>query len=164
MLPLRLVFGLLLLLTSLQLWAEPITLPVTEPTSHAGNGISFVGLHFRQISNNAVFDKVIYDAPGKSLQVNSTQVTFSLEFAGATDFLRSGTMPPRTLASNLSTEALVSIANLPSGHPIFDLQGIVTMLAWDHLNTLAIPEPAALILLGSGLAVLAALTKQRKRK
>lgn len=164
MLPLRLVLGLLLLLTSLQLWAEPISLTVAELSAPAGNSISFVGLRFRQTNNSAVFDKVMYDALGKSFLVNRTQVTSSLEFAGATDFLRSGTMPPRTLSANLSTEALVSVKSIPSGHPIFDLQGIVTMLAWDNLNTLAIPEPAALILLGSGLAVLAALTKQRKRK
>ena len=135
MLPLRLVFGLLLLLTSMQLWAEPISLTLTEPDSSA----SLVGM--KTVANTL-------GAP-------------TLDLA-ATAFPRYGASV-RTLSTNAFPEALFDLTNPQSSRPGGSVNPRATALA-EAQASFAIPEPAALFLLGSGLAVLAALTKQRKRK
>ena len=135
MLPLRLVFGLLLL-TSLQLWAEPISLPFTEP----GSSASLVGI------------KAVENTPG----------ALTLDFVSAPEFLRGGASV-RTLSTNSFPEALFDLTNPQSSRVVLSANARVTALA-EEQGSFAIPEPAALLLLGSGLAVLAALTKQRKRK
>ncbi len=138
MLPLRLVFGLLLLLTSLQLWAEPISLLRTESASTA----SLVGIAGKAVENK----------PG----------ALTLEVVAATDFLHCGA-PVRTLSTSAFPEALFDLTNPLGSLLVLRANSRSTTLAEEQVS-FSIPEPAALLLLGSGLAVLAALTKQRKRR
>ena len=124
--------------------------------------------------------------------VGSTAGTLVLNFAQATDLLRFGitfnsfnTLDPgvtvqlfnssltvigtinvRTLATTSFTEALFNQSGLLISRAVLTFNPTVSTFALDNLsfNSVAIPEPAALILLGSGLAALAALTKKRKKK
>lgn len=122
--------------------------------------------------------------------VGNTQGVLTLDFAGATTGLSFGiafnsfnTLAPgltlqlfdaslrplsttdiRTLSTNSFTEALFSLSNTLIGRAVLTFNQNVSTFALDNLSFNTVPEPAALLLLGSGLAVLAALTKQRKRK
>ena len=110
----RLAFGLWLLLTATQLFAEPVTFTFRELTTRPINGeVSkiLMGDPFSMISST---DAGFYCNSPSVLTINPTIATFAFD--------------------NLS------------------------------LKSIAIPEPAALLLLGTGLAALAALTKKRKNK
>ncbi len=124
--------------------------------------------------------------------VGSTQGILTLNFAQATDFLRFGiafnsfnTLDPgltvqlfdgslsllgsfnlRTLSTTSFTEGLFNRSGVQIGRAVLTFNPNVSTFALDNLsfNSLAIPEPAALILLGSGLAALAMLTKKRTKK
>lgn len=198
MLASRLVFGLLLLLASTQLWAEPITLTFTELSARPANGVSVAGLTFGYTINGQGSTQAVYGAtiPGSTNNVKppalvgSTQGVLTLDFVGITTALSFGiafnsfntlnpgvtlqlidgslkplsTVAIRTLSTTSFTEALFSLSNTQVGRAVLTFNQNVSTFALDNLSFNAIPEPAALILLGSGLAVLAALTKQRKRK
>lgn len=124
--------------------------------------------------------------------VGSTQGILTLNFAQATDFLRFGiafnsfnTLDPgltvqlfdgslsllgsftlRTLSTTSFTEGLFNRSGVQIGRAVLTFNPNVSTFALDNLsfNSLAIPEPAALLLLGTGLAAIAALTKKRKKK
>ncbi len=124
--------------------------------------------------------------------VGSTQEMLTFDFAQAPDFLRFGiafnscnTLDPgltvqlfdgslsligsfnvRTLSTTSFTEALFNRSSVQIGRAVLTFNQNVSTFALDNLsfNSLAIPEPAALVLLGTGLAVVAALTKKRKKK
>ena len=124
--------------------------------------------------------------------VGSTQGVLTLNFAQATDFLRFGiafnsfnTLDPgltvqlfdgsltllgsltlRTLSTTSFTEGLFNRSGVQIGRAVLTFNPHVSTFALDNLsfNSLAIPEPAALLLLGTGLAAIAALTKKRKKK
>ena len=124
--------------------------------------------------------------------VGSTQGVLTLNFAQATDFLRFGiafnsfnTLDPgltvqlfdgslsligsftlRTLSTTSFTEGLFNRSGVQIGRAVLTFNPNVSTFALDNLsfNSLAIPEPAALLLLGTGLAAIAALTKKRKKK
>lgn len=198
MLPLRLVFGLLLLLTASQLRAEPITLTFTELSSRPVNGVSIAGLTFGYSINGQASTQATYGAsiPASTTNVSppalvgSTQGVLTLDFAGVTASLSFGiafnsfntlapglvvqlfdgslkpfaTLNVTTLSTNAFTEALFSLSNTQIGRAVLIFNPNVSTFALDNLSFNTIPEPAALVLLGSGLAVLAALTKQRKKK
>lgn len=198
MLASRLVFGLLLLIASTQLRAEPITLTFTELSSRAVNGVSIAGLTFRYTINGQASTQATYGAtiPGNTANVKppalvgSTQGVLTFDFTGITTSLSFGiafnsfnTLSPgatlqlfdgslnplstiniRTLSTTSFTEALFSLSNTQIGRAVLTFNQNVSTFALDNLSFNAVPEPAALLLLGSGLAVLAALTKQRKPK
>lgn len=122
--------------------------------------------------------------------VGSTRGVLTLSFAQATDFLSFGiafnsfnTLDPavtvqlfdgslsligsftlRTLSTTSFTEGLFNRSGVSIGRAVLTFNPNVSTFALDNLsfNSLAIPEPAALVLLGTGLAALAALTKKRK--
>ncbi len=196
----RLVFGLGLLLTATQLFAEPVTLTFSELTARPVNGVSIAGLTFSFTINGKASDQAVFGAslPGSTTNVSppalvgSTQGVLTLNFAQATDFLRLGiafnsfnTLDPgltvqlfdgslsllgsfnlRTLSTTSFTEGLFNRSGVQLGRAVLTFNPNVSTFALDNLsfNSLAIPEPAALILLGTGLAAIAALTRKRKKK
>ena len=123
--------------------------------------------------------------------VGSTQGALTFNFAQATDFLRFGiafnsfnTLDPglsvqlfdgalnsigsfavRTLSTTSFTEALFNRSGGQIGRAVLAFNPNVSTFALDNLsfNSLTVPEPAALFLLGTGLAALAALTRKRKK-
>lgn len=122
--------------------------------------------------------------------VGSTRGVLTLNFSQATDFLSFGiafnsfnTLDPavtvqlfdgslsligsftvRTLSTTSFTEGAFNRSGVSIGRAVLTFNPNVSTFALDNLsfNGMAIPEPAALILLGTGLAALAALTKKRK--
>jgi PEP-CTERM motif len=122
--------------------------------------------------------------------VGSTQGVLTLNFAQATNFLSFGvafnsfnTLDPgltvqlfdgslnplgtftvRTLSTTSFTEGLFNRSGLLIGRAVLTFNPNVSTFAIDNLSFNAVPEPAALFLLGTGLAALAALTKKRKNK
>jgi hypothetical protein len=195
---LRLGFGFLLLLTSSQLFAEPVTLTFNELLARPVNGVSIAGITFGYTINGQASTQAMYGAtiPGSTTNVQppalvgSTQGVLTFDFVGATDGLSFGiafnsfnalnpgltvqlfdgslkpiaTVNVTTLATNSFTQAFFNRPNTLIGRVVLIFNPNVSTFALDNLNFNAIPEPAALILLGSGLAVLAALTKRRKSK
>ncbi|HEX4950734.1 MAG TPA: VPLPA-CTERM sorting domain-containing protein [Blastocatellia bacterium] len=123
--------------------------------------------------------------------IGSTLGILTLNFAQATDFLRFGitfnsfnTLDPavtvqlfdaslaligsstvRTLATTSFTDGSFNRTSVSIGRAILTFNPSVSTFALDNLsfNSLVIPEPAALILLGTGLAALAALARKRKK-
>jgi hypothetical protein len=195
---LKLVLGLLLLLTSSQLFAEPITLTFNELPARPVHGVSIGGLTFSYTINGQASMQAIYGAtiPGSTANVQppalvgSTQGVLTFDFAGASDGLSFGiafnsfnTLSPglmvqlfdgslnpittvnvTTLAVNTFTQAFFSQTNMLIGRVVLIFNPNVSTFALDNLRINVIPEPAALVLLGSGLAVLAALTKRRNER
>ena len=94
--------------------------------------------------------------------VSIAGLTFSSTINGKTSdqAVYGASLPGST--TNVSPPALVGSTQ---GGLIFDFAQATDFLrSGIAINSLAIPEPAALILLGSGLAALAMLTKKRTKK
>lgn len=142
----RLVIGIWLLLTATQLFAEPVTLTFTELATRSMTGVTIAGLTV----SLAACDQAVYGAPlpGSRTNVGPPALVVS------------------TLSTLLFTEALFNRSSILIGRAVLTLNSTVSTFALDNLsfNPVAVPEPAALVLLGTGLAVVAALTKKRKKK
>lgn len=169
----RMVVGVWLLLTATQLFATPVTLTLTELTALPAHDGSLVGLTFRVINNGKASDQAVSDAslPGSLTKVSppafvgDTAEAPTFDLAPTYDSLRFDIACNRfSLAPALFMESVFdqSHVQLDRARLTFNPEGAPL----DHLNlnSLAIPEPAALFLLGTGLAALAALTKKRKKK
>lgn len=95
--------------------------------------------------------------------------SFNTLSAGAIVTLYDATLKPittvnvRALSSTTFTEGLFSIAGLSISRAVITFNPNVSAFALDNL-TFNVPEPASLILLGSGLAGIAALVRKRKKK
>ncbi len=146
----RLVFCLGLLLTTTQLWAEPVNLTFMESATRPVTGVTIAGLTVSLAMNGKACDQAVYGAP---LPGSSTNVG-------------SPALATQTLSTPLLTEALFNRRNVLLARAALTLNATVSTFTLDHLTfqAVAVPEPAALVLLGTGLAVVAALTKKRKKK
>lgn len=146
----RLVIGIWLLLTATQLFAEPVTLTFTELATRPMTGVTIAGLTVSLAINGKACDQAVYGAPlpGSRTNVGPPALVVS------------------TLSTLLFTEALFNRSSILIGRAVLTLNSTVSTFALDNLsfNPVAVPEPAALVLLGTGLAVVAALTKKRKKK
>lgn len=172
----RLAVGVWLLLTVTQLFAAPVTLTLTELTARPVPGVSLAGLTFGFTINGKASDQTVYGAslPGSMTKVSppalvgSAQGVLTFDLAQATDFLRFGiALNHYNALSTLSlTEAFFNRSGVQPGRAVLTFNPQVSPFALDNLNfkSVPIPEPAALILLGTGLVAIAALTKKRKKK
>lgn len=143
----RIIFGLWLLLTTAPLYAEPITLTFSTLTTHsaskAGVTVSFLnGRASLPSQATTVHSLVSAGITREALTLDLTQTTDILSF----------------------DRAFHSRHDLAMGHTPLALKPATFTFENLSLSSLTIPEPAALVLLGTGLAALAALTKKRKNK
>lgn len=143
----RIIFGLWLLLTTTPLYAEPITLTFSTLTTHS---VSKAGVTASFLNGQA-------SLPGH------TTIVHPLVSAGIT--LDALTFDLTQTTDILSFDrAFHSRHDLATGHTPLVLKPSTFTFENLSLSSLTIPEPAALVLLGTGLAALAALTRKRKNK
>lgn len=144
----RLLFGLWLLLTIAPLYAEPLTLTFSALPAGSAHRVSNAGAPISFISGGASWPggtPIIHQPAALSF----TRDALTLDLAQATDILS-------------FDRAFSSRRDPAMGHTVLTLNPNVSTFTFENLSNLTIPEPAALVLLGTGLAALAALTRKRK--
>ncbi len=146
----RLVFCLGLLLTTTQLWAEPVNLTFMESATRPVTGVTIAGLTVSLAMNGKACDQAVYGAPLPGSRTN----------------VGSPALATQTLSTRLFTEVFFDPRSVLMASAVLTLNATVSTFTLDQLafHAVAVPEPAALVLLGTGLAVVAALTKKRKTK